>query len=174
MHIISLEAAIADFLALGRRLQQMELLTGEHVLDEVTVWYHDSRIAGAALDEDGDMLLLQWGATRPLDFVEPTDLRIVSNDQIHFFDAPVRYLDFTRQVFVTDGDDTLEFDDSAVQMSITLCYALATGNEVGSNLWISTPDQIDHGKSEFYKTPFVHQLRTIPAERAVVTVGLCG
>ncbi len=78
------ETSITDFLALGRRLQTAQPLTGQLVLDELTAWYRDSRVEGAALDEDADMLLLQWGATRPLIVSEPTDLRVRSDGAVKF------------------------------------------------------------------------------------------
>jgi hypothetical protein len=52
------ETAIADFLALGRRLQAAPPVTGQRVLDELTARYRDNRVLGAAIDEDADMLLL--------------------------------------------------------------------------------------------------------------------
>lgn len=168
------ESSIADFLALGRRLQAVQPLTGQRVLDELTAWYRDNRVEGAALDEDADMLLLQWGATRPLIVSEPTDLRNRGDEDLKFVEQEVQYLDFTRQVFTAGDDEEADFDDSAVQMSITLGYGPADGDEPGSNHWIHTPDDIDSGKAEFVGTPFVKSLISAPAKSVAITVGLCG
>jgi hypothetical protein len=173
MAAVDLETAISDFLSLGRRLQAAGPLTGERVLQELTGWYRDVRIEGAALDEDGDMLLLQWGATRPLLFSEPTDLR-PRRANLKFGTKDLQYLDFTRQVFAAGGDEDADFDDAAVQMSITLSYGPAEGTEKSANLWVNTPDDTDDGAREFHNTPFVRSLLQAPAQSVAVTVGYCG
>jgi hypothetical protein len=169
-----LERAIADFLAMGRRLQAAQPLTGQRVLDELTAWYRGTRVEGAALDADADMLLLQWGATRPLSLAEPTDLRGLGDDDLRFSDREVKYLDFTRQVFAAGDDEDAEFDDLAVQMGITLGFAPADGSETGSNQWISTPEDIDPGTRAFLDVPFVKALISAPAHSVTITVGRCG
>ena len=87
MQMIDLETSIKDFLTLGRQLQSLEPLIGEHVLNELIAWYKESRITGTSLTEDGDMLLLQWGVTRPLDIIEPTDMRGIGDEKIKFSDS---------------------------------------------------------------------------------------
>lgn len=168
------ESAIADFLALGRRLQAPQLLTGQRVLDELTAWYRDTRVEAAALDEDADMLLLQWGVKQPLIVTEPTDLRDLGDEDLKFSDQEVKYLDFTRQVFATGDDENAEFDDAAVQMSITLGFAPADVSEGGSNQWINTPDDIDAGIRDFLGVPFVQSLIAVPARSVAITVFHCG
>jgi hypothetical protein len=83
-----------------------------------------------------------------------------------------QYLDFTRQVFANNEEKSLEFDDVAVQMSITLCYELSIGSEPNSNLWIDMPGEIERGLSKYRATPFVGILLGIPAWRATVTVDI--
>ena len=174
MSITDFSTAIRDFLALGRQLQASQPLTGQRVLDELTAWYRDTRVEGAALEEDADMLLLQWGATQPLIVSEPTDLRELGDDDLKFADQEVKYLDFTRQVSATSDDEDAEFDDAAVQMSITLGFAPADGSEPGSNQWINTPDDLDAGKRHFLDVPFVQSLIAVPARSVSITVGYCG
>ena len=174
MKTVDLETSVSDFLALARRLLSFQPLTGEHVLGELIAWYKDSRMTGAPLDEDADMLLLQWGESRPLDLTEPTDLRAVSDGNIQFMEKRYQYLDFTRQVFANNEEKSLEFNDVAVQMSITLCYEPSIGSEPNSNLWIDMPDEIERGLSQYRATPFVGILLGIPAWRATVTVDHCG
>lgn len=174
MKTVDLETSVSDFLALGRRLLSFEPLTGEHILGELIAWYKDSRITGAPLDEDADMLLLQWGEIRPLELTEPTDLRTMSDDDIHFMERKYQYLDFTRQVFANNEEKSLEFDDVAIQMSITLCYEPSTGSEPNSNLWIDIPGEIERALAKYHTTPFVGILLGVPARRAIVTVDHCG
>lgn len=159
---------------MGRRLQAAGALTGQRALDELTAWYRDTRIQGAALDEDADMLLLQWGATQPLIVAEPTDLRALADDALKFSDQEVKYLGFARQVCARGDDEHAEFDDAAVQMSITFGFDAADGSEPGSNQWINTPDDIDGGKHAFLAVPFVHSFIAVSPRSVAITVGRRG
>jgi hypothetical protein len=175
MALVDFESSIAEFLALGRRLQAVKPVIGQRVLDELTSWYRDTRIEGAELDADGDMLLLQWGSMKPLVLAEPVDLRYIDDgDDLLELDHDVKYLNFTRQVFATSDEDEEEFDDSAVQMSITLGYDATDGTEPDSNLWISSPNGIESGKQEFSEIPYVQSLLSRPAKHVSINVGHCG
>jgi hypothetical protein len=174
VQMIDLETSIKDFLTLGRQLQSLQPLIGERVLNELITWYRESRITGASLIEDGDMLLLQWGVTRPLDIIGPTDMRGVSDEKIKFSDSKFRYLNFTRQVFANYGNKEIEFDDVAIQMSITLCYEQTTESEDSEGFWIETPSDIERGEERFRSTPFVDMLMKAPASRIEITAENCG
>jgi hypothetical protein len=175
---INLEIAIQHFLDLGRRLQGMQPLSGELVLEEVISWYRDTRITGADLNADGDMLLFQWGAEKPFKVSEPTDMRALRDGEVEFFTQELQYLDFMRQVFATgdeEGDEREEeFDDLAVQLSITLAYEDATGEEASSNLWIYRPEDVSAGVDKFRSIPFVQSLLFKPARLATFLVNPCG
>jgi hypothetical protein len=173
MLAVDLETSIVDFLVLGRHLEGPPWLTGERILKEFTTWYSQIRVVGAVLTEDADMLLLQWGAMRPLELSEPTDLRRVGSADIRFAEEAVRFLDFTRQVFAMTESDT-EFDDAAVQMSLTLCYGLATGEEPHANVWVPNPDTLANGLRAVTAEPYVRDLLTAVPVRLVVTVSYCG
>jgi hypothetical protein len=174
MKTVDLETSVSDFLALGKQLLSLKPLTGEDVLRELLAWYQEDRVLGAPLDESADMLLLQWGAIHPLDITEPLDLRAVGEDILHGLKLKRQYLDFTRQVFANNEEKSLEFDDVAVQMSMTLCYQPSTGNEPNSNLWIEMPTEIEQGVAKFRATPFVAMLLNSPAWHATYKVEYCG
>ncbi len=171
---IDLETAILRFLETARDLQVESSLTAEAVLQRVIQDYADVRIDGAAIDSDGDMLLLQWGATSPLVTENPVDLRNASDDDIAFDECERQYIDFTRQVFAAGDDEDAGFDESAVQLSITLVYDQATGGEPSSNQWIENPRRIDSVTTKFRNDPFVHGLLAAPVSRLVATVQHCG
>ena len=103
---------------------------------------------------------------------KPTDLRKLDDDDLKFAKHDVKYLDFTRQVMA--GGKGADFDDVAVQMSITLGFACADGSEPSDNQWINTPDDVDAGKKKFLRVPFVKSLITVPARTNAITVGHCG
>ena len=174
MAILDFEASVECFLALGRELQRTQPLTADHALRELVGWYRSTRIHGAELHRDGDMLLLQWGHSKPLKVIEPTDLRRFESLDMTFFEPKsYRYIDLTRQVFVTTHPEA-EFDDEAVQMSIRLLYEPDFKNERSSNLWIQTPTDIESSIQKFHSVPFVKGCITEPSLRAVVIVSHCG
>lgn len=173
--MLDFDASIECFLALGRELQRAHPPTAEHALNELVGWYRTSRIHGAELAQDGDMLLLQWGEIKPLKFTEPTDLRrFESIDMTLFEPNSYRYIDLTRQVFASTSRPEAEFDDEGVQMSITLLYELSSDSQRGSNIWVPTPADIELSMRKFHSVPFVQACVTEPSLRAVVSVSHCG
>ncbi|GMU80408.1 MAG: hypothetical protein AMXMBFR47_02790 [Planctomycetota bacterium] len=172
MATIDLEAAVAEFLSLGKRLTSAGPPTCDAMIAAVLPWYRETRVKGAELDADGDMLLLQWGSTRPLILAEPTDLRGMGDDATRFDSRDLQYLNLTRQVSLTADDS--DFDDVAVQMSITLGFDDATANEPGGNLWIAQPNSLDAGVTQFLSTPFVATLHQKQPRRVAISVENCG
>jgi hypothetical protein len=104
---------------------------------------------------------------------EPTDLRVMERDDVVFEDQQRQFLDFTRQVFRADEDDD-QFDDSAVQMSITLFYQRATGKEPNSNVWIREPKDIDQVTAKYKQVAYVRSLLALSSTRVSITVDHCG
>jgi hypothetical protein len=174
MQTIDLETSIGNFLALGRQLQSLQPLIGERVINEIIAWYKENRISGTSLIENGDMLLLQWGVMQPLDIIEPTDLRGIGDEKIKFSDSKFKYLNFTRQVFANFDDQDVEFDDAAIQMSITLCYEATTEKVNSDGFWIQTPSEVESGEERFRSTPFVNFLMEAPASRVEIVAQYCG
>ena len=174
MRTIDLEIAIREFLDASRKIgAESEAKLGT-VVDLVIEFYQDTRITGAQLDEDGDMLLFQWGSTKPLKLTSPTDLRGVLDEDIDFEESEHRYIDFTRQVFLTTEGEDSEFDDAAVQMSLTLLFGAATGDELLSNLWIEDLDSINSQSKAFRNEPFVQGLWNEASTRMIAIVQYCG
>jgi hypothetical protein len=172
--MIDLETSIHEFLNLGRDLQRSHS-SAEDALMRLVDWYASTRIEDAELDEDGDMLLLQWGSTKPFRFTEPTDLRQVGDHEMGLREETnYLFIDLTRQVFARAPGSEAEFDDSAVQMSITLCYQPGAPDHEGSDIWIPTPGDVEASLAKFRSVPLVSALLSKPVARTVVTVGLCG
>ena len=174
MQTIDLETSVKDFLALGQQLQSMQPLTAENVLSEFFAWYREYCINGASLIEDEDMLLLQWGVIRPLNILEPTDLRGIGEEEIEYSNSRFQYLNFTRQVFPSGGNKDVEFDDVAIQMSITLCYGVTVEKEHSDDLWIESPNDLEHGEEKFRSIPFVDLLLKTPVSRVEIIAQHCG
>jgi hypothetical protein len=168
---IDQEAAVAQFLKLARSCQERNLTAAE-VVREFTTFYRDIRIAGAAVNEDADMLLFQWGAGQHLLLTEPRDLRESDDGELQFDPADLLFLDFTRQVFT--GDDEDDFDDLAIQMGLTLVYGPANPKTESGNLWIRPPKRIDWDLKKHAAQPLVAELLNAAPTRYVATVGNCG
>jgi hypothetical protein len=167
------EAAISHFLELGRRLQASPPVVGREVLEKILAWYQDCRIDGAVLEDDGDMLLLQAGATQLMLLDEPSDTRGWPDSRRSYTQQRHRYIDITRQVFASGGNSEVEFDDAAVQMSFTLAFDLADGTEASSTVWIGSPSVIESGVIKF-TSPYVESLIDRPAEIIAVSAFNCG
>ena len=67
-----------------------------------------------------------------------------------------------------------DFDDGAIQMSVTLGYGRADGGEPSANHWINSPDDLDTGLVAVRAVPFVQALLTQPTSTVAATVGHCG
>lgn len=167
------EAAITRFLELGRLLEASPPVTGRQVFEKILTWYQDTRIIGAALEDEEDMLLLQSGTTRPMILGEATDIRGWPDSRCIFDPHSYRYIDITRQVFATGGDAAVEFDDVAVQMSFTLAFGQANGSEPSSTEWIASPAEIQSVMGKFM-TPYVQSLMDTPAAIVSIRVFNCG
>jgi hypothetical protein len=115
---------------------------------------------------------------------EPVDHRDLTTATVRFLPDAHRYLDFNRQVVPTTRppyDPTNEnydyednFDDVAVQMSITLIFEQADPNERGANVWIHEPVELEEGIEQFLQKPFVQEYLRKPAQIVSIDVGRCG
>jgi hypothetical protein len=65
------DAAVADFLALGQKLQARSSPVAGVVVEELARWYAETRLTGTSSDE----FTLQWEKTQPVEVGRPTDFR---------------------------------------------------------------------------------------------------
>ncbi|HUY92589.1 MAG TPA: hypothetical protein VMV10_27870 [Pirellulales bacterium] len=170
---IDQESAVAQFLEISRACQAQQLTAAE-VMREIIRFYKEVRVSGANFDVDGDMLLFQWGAGKHPILPEPKDLRGIDDDEVQFDSTESQYLDFTRQVFAAGDEDDADFDDSAIQMSITCIYGPARGDEESGDLWIPSPTRIEYDVKKHASQPLVSQLLDQRWTRIIATVGFCG
>jgi hypothetical protein len=81
-------------------------------------------------------------------------------------------LDFTRQVYQSDFDT--EFDNEAIQMSLTLLYGKASGKEKSANQWIERPNYIEEVLLSYRQHDFVKEHLQLPMVRLSASVFHCG
>jgi hypothetical protein len=106
-----------------QRHQVLEKLDAAAALDSILRWYEDERVDDAvALDDDGDMVLLQWGT--------------YDWGRGQWFEY-----DITRQVIQRHADG----DDAIWQLSLTLRFAPneETDRLGEANRWCSLPAEVD-------------------------------
>ena len=127
---VNQETIIAQFLEWGEECKERNPSARE-LLQEFIDSYQKVRVLYADIESSNDMVLLQWGKTWP---PGTTDIRGTI--------ATVPYLDFTRQI-VADETGEAEFDDIAIQMSITLHYESLDDPIESNNRWIESPEEID-------------------------------
>ena len=95
------------------------MLTPAAGFEAMLAFYEEERAEGCAIDEDGDMLLCQWG----------------TND---WGEGPAFEVDITRQLIVTDDED-----DEPRQLSLTFSFDPAVGQGKRSgNRWCHTPNDL--------------------------------
>ena len=136
MRIDEAEASLRDHLAsVGLRADGHDVAA---VMEAMMDWHAAERAVDAApLDEDGDMLLFQWGA--------------------HDWGAgPVFEYDLTRQLVRADDPE----DEGIIQLSLTYRYAITdeTVNIGSGHQWCGSPDDLDG---------FRRQIEAHPASRAI-------
>jgi hypothetical protein len=146
-------------------------------------FYREQRIKNTNVDNDEDMILLQWGDLRvPLD-CGPNDIRDVDNiacDLSYADDTESgnRYwVGLTRQVYAPEFPDESEFDGEAVGMDILLFFDVIPQNRVeadfGNNEWFNDPScPIDFVKA--MASEGVDLARFGPLYKIAVEVGTVG
>jgi hypothetical protein len=96
-------------------------LSAPAAIDAMARFYAGERLDGVDIDNDGDMLLFQWGA----------------------YDSDVFSYDITRQVIVGNDDEEVE-DEDMWQLSLTLEYP--ANEELATlppgNRWCLNPGQV--------------------------------
>jgi hypothetical protein len=168
MASVKQETAIRQFLKMAKPLVR----SGEsarQLLDVFMEFYSQVRISGADLEEEGDVLLFEWGSCEPLLVKAPTDLRALGDDDVEFDEKEYQWLGLTRQVFAPSSEDA-EFDDEAVSMNLFLFFGDATGDEPSSNVQVSRPDELRAKVSKLLRVPYVAGLLAQVPQRVTALV----
>jgi hypothetical protein len=132
----------------------------DRILEDFVKFYQETRVEGADLDADGDMLLLEWGSNCPHLIKKFVDFRENGGDEVDFAEDEFQWLGLTRQIFEGSDDPEAEFDDEAVGLCIFIYFKKATDadDEAGDNLWVNAPDQLAARLKEFKQNPYVASL----------------
>ena len=140
-------AAFEQRLALGGR--PTSALTASEGVEAMLAFYAAERCDGCELEEDGDMLLFQWGSYN-------------WGDSTHF------ELNITRQLMPGGGDE--DGDEGILQLSLTFRFlpaaelqALGSGNE-----WCDTPSDLPAFRAHIDACPAFERVGgQVPSEVAL-------
>src|SRR5690242_421783 len=108
------------------------------IIETALEFYRDYRIKGASIEDDEDMLLLQWGTYFPNLLSYFTDFRPLSDKDLKYDSRKFQYVGLTRQIFI-QTDEEAEFDDDAIGISVDIFFGEAVGGEPQSNFWVHSP-----------------------------------
>lgn len=96
-------------------------MTVGEALAQMTHFYVDERVAGVAIDDDGDMLLFQWGCYGPRD-------------------RKVWIVDIVRQVIAVGNNDA---EPVQVHLRAEIGPPDAVEGVVAGDRWCATPDAVE-------------------------------
>lgn len=139
---ISPEELIAQFTELVTPFLVVPHPETRLILNALLEFYRQTRVRGASLDADGDILLVHWGAKRPplTDGVE--DMRRLSDAELRWEPAGYRSFSIGRQVFPAADDPEGELDDSGFILGLDCFFQLDNERPSTSHIWILTPSDI--------------------------------
>src|SRR5829696_2534588 len=104
---------------LTKRLgQRIDTLTARRAIDAMLAFYAEQRAADVAIDEDGDMLLYEWG--------------LYSRETGESFQLAI-----TRQFIVTDEDEPYQLHLTLHFAATAVLRRLQDGNE-----WCHSPEEL--------------------------------
>ena len=152
MRIDEAEASLRDHLAnVGLSPADEDVAK---VLTAMMDWYGTERASDAApLDEDGDMLLFQWGA--------------------HDWGAsPAFEYDLTRQLVRAD----LPEDEGIIQLSLTYRYPITdeTADLGSGHQWCASPDDLDGFRRQVEAHPASSAIRSGTPQEVALTYEVAG
>jgi len=110
----------------GKKLATVNVAEG---IAAMLAFYEEQRAEGCEIDEDGDMLLYQWG--------------------VYNFEKPATFqLDLTRQFSVPD-------EDEPYQLSLTFHFEPSAGLKKikDANQWCNSPDELAEFRTFIEKSP---------------------
>jgi hypothetical protein len=171
---VSQEEAIRLFRDMVQPHLQAKTANVDGLVKDFMSFYQDIRIEGADLEEDGDMLLLEWGLNSPHMINTFVDFREAADDDVEFSDDEFEWLGLTRQIFANAHDPEAEFDDEAVGLCVFIYFAKARDDEdAGDNLWVPTPDTLPAKLKAFKANTFVaKQLKAKPTKITAFVSGI--
>jgi hypothetical protein len=132
----------------------------EALLESFFAFYRDTRIEGAWLEEEGDMLLLEWGGNCPHLIKGFKDFREGGDDEVDFDENEYEWIGLTRQVTCGTADPDEEAEGEAVGLCLFIYFGKAgpDDDEAGDSLSVPTPNALPAKLKEFKKNPYVAKL----------------
>lgn len=169
---VSLEEAVQRFRELCLPFLKSPAPPSADLLAGFFDFYCSTRVEGAELEEEGDMVLLEWGANCPhliKNFVDFRDL----DEEVDFEEQEYEWIGLTRQLTVEEGE---EQEEEMLGLCLFLYFGPAhdTDDELGGSLWIPTPQVVRTKLTEWKKTPYIHRLLKLRPSKITAFVSSVG
>ena len=150
MHLSSIEARFLNFL--DENNEVLEKLTPSKGISLMLDFYRNERVDNCPLDQDGDMLLFEWGCSK-------------NGDDELFFCMIVR------QLIATDAAD-----DEIYQLQLAFFYIPTEEfRHYGKkNHWCATPDQLEEFQSFIHTSPPFLSMQSIQPVTIKLTMEISG
>lgn len=132
----------------------------EAMLEAFFAFYRDTRIQGVMPGEEGDTLLLEWGANCPHLINGFKDFRAGGDEEADFDEREYEWIGLTRQVSLATADPDDESEGEAMGLCLFIYFGKAgpDDDEAADSLSIPTPAALPAKLKEFRKNPYVAKL----------------
>lgn len=170
---VSLEEAVQRFRELCLPALKSPATSTADLLASFFDFYCTTRVEGAEMAKEGDMVLLEWGANCPHLIHNFVDFRDLEDEEVDFEEQEYEWIGLTRQL-------TVEEDPEEEEEILGLCLFLYFGparedeNELGGSLWIPTPAALRARLTEWKKNPYVHRLLRLRPAKVTAFVSSVG
>ncbi len=154
---VSLEEAVERFRELCLPVLKNPATPVTDLLANFFDFYCTTRVEGAELEEEGDMVLLEWGANCPHLIKNFVDFRDLEDEEVDFDEDEYEWIGLTRQITIEEGE---EQEEETLGLCLFLYFGRARDEEeeLGGSLWIPTPEALRTRLMEWKKNPYVHRL----------------
>ncbi|MCX8156603.1 MAG: hypothetical protein N3J91_09180 [Verrucomicrobiae bacterium] len=162
---LSLEEAVQRFRELSLPLLKKPAPPATDLLAHFLDFYCTTRVEGAEIEEEGDMILLEWGANCPHLIHHFVDFRDLEDEEVDFDENEYEWIGLTRQLTLPP---TADQDEQTLGLCLFLYFDRARDDDdLGGSLWIPPPNPLRPRLLEWKKTPYIH--RPLPRRPAKIT-----
>jgi hypothetical protein len=146
----------------------------EDILSAFFAFYCDTRVEGADLEEEGDMILLEWGANCPHLIHSFMDFRESGGEEVDFDEHEYEWIGLTRQIQVGGGEEEEEGEAMGLCLFLYFSPAKEEDEENGGSLMIPTPEALRPKLKEWKQSPYVARLLKARASKVSGFVSAIG
>jgi len=156
---IFISDAVQTFTEMFHDVSVNKLVSLDNEIEKFIAFYKDTRITNVSLEDEGDLLLLEWGETNPHVMSEVVDFTINRSnaEEIVFHPDRRKWLGLTRQIDLGDGEHS-EVDEGLLGFCLYFFFELSSdsGFTGDGEEWFDLFDgisEMDRLKNVFLNAP---------------------